>query len=141
MELSLRHKLEELKDKTWTLARDSLDQGETEVYRSLVDMTERLAGLALKDKSSIAQTGLDVPAACAVGQLPIFARYKNEKYDAELNVDRINGGRGACVRFRGQWQSPSAAAMLITGTRVNGWRFWKSFREDGSVGLIDEFRS
>jgi hypothetical protein len=42
---SLLLRLKELEDQTWHLAWESLDQGQTHIYRSLVDIMERLVTL------------------------------------------------------------------------------------------------
>lgn len=50
------------------------------------------------------------------------ARYKGQQYSAQildgkwLNLDGL------------EFNSPSAAASAITGTTVNGWRFWEAKR-------------
>ena len=74
--------------------------------------------------------------------VPIFVVYKGIRYDAELDRSRIHGDRGMCVWFRNEWVAPSAAGNSIpTRNLVNGWRFWRYNRKDGSIGMIDEFRA
>ena len=74
--------------------------------------------------------------------VPIFVRYRGQRYDAELDRSRIIGDRGQCVRFRDKWMAPSAAGTSIpTKNLVNGWKFWKYLRSDGNVGMIDELRT
>lgn len=136
---NLHNKLTGLKDQTWQLARESLDQGEATIYRTLTEFAERLARLLvpLSDVKSV-HPG-QVSAVTGNAELiPIFVRYKGTRYEGQLDAARINGGRGECILFEGQWMAASKAAGRITNTQVNGWRFWKYMRKDGSVRLIGE---
>ena len=136
----LRSKLVGLKEETWQLARESLEEGESQIYRALGAFIETLSGLiATRGTNAGLSNGLaQVPSAPEL--IPIFARYKGQKYDAQWDRSRINGGRGHCVLFRGQWVTPSAAATSISRTPVNGWRFWKYSRSNNTSGIIDELR-
>ena len=135
----LHTKLTELKDQTWQLARESLDQGEAPIYRTLTEFAERLTRLIapLPNTKPVDLGQVSAIRGNAV-LIPIFARYKGTRYEGQLDAARFNGGRGQCVRFEGQWTTASRAAHHITNTQVNGWRFWKYMRKDGSVGLIGE---
>jgi hypothetical protein len=132
--INLRMKLSELKDQTWQIARESLDQGDTLTYRTLTDFAERLTRLlAPLPNNKPADSEQASPTL-----IPIFARYKGTRYEGQLDPARNNGGRGHCALFDGEWRTASGAARHITKTMVNGWRFWKYIRKDGSIGLIDE---
>ena len=73
--------------------------------------------------------------------IPVFAHYFSERYEAQMDTFRIDdNGRGVCIQFQNEWQAPSAAARIITGTEVNGWKFWKYRRGDGTEAVINEFR-
>lgn len=62
------------------------------------------------------------------------ATYKGKVYNGTVK-------NGALVIGIKKYKSPSAAAIDITGTSVNGWRFWEC-RMPGSQGwkLITNFR-
>ena len=129
--------IQALRDDAWVLARAALDSGRVHAYRSLTNVVEQLTSLASSNEQRPSeQSGSDGNGV----SLEIFARYKGTTHDAKLARSRINGGRGACVRFREQWMTVSAAARAITGTNVNGWRFWRYRRSDGSTAIIDQLR-
>lgn len=44
-------------------------------------------------------------------------------YKGQLRTGRVEGG--ALTVNEKRYESPSAAAMAITGSPVNGWRFWE----------------
>ena len=50
------------------------------------------------------------------------ARYKGQQYLAKIENGKWVGLDGL------EFTSPSAAASAITGTTVNGWRFWEAKR-------------
>lgn len=63
------------------------------------------------------------------------ATYKGRTYRARIENGRWLGEDGI-VR-----QSPSEAASAISGTNVNGWRFWYGMRPDETEwSRLDEFR-
>lgn len=73
--------------------------------------------------------------------IPIFADYKGQRYDAQLDVSRISGSGGQCVLFHSRWMTTSNAANSIpTANNTNGWRFWRYRRDDGAIAIIDELR-
>lgn len=55
------------------------------------------------------------------------ARYKGQQYTGKIVGDKWLDAEG------GEHSSPSAAASAITGTTVNGWRFWEARRPGESV--------
>ena len=127
-------KIIQLKDQTWQIARESLDNGETRIYRSLTDIAERLTKLiGPSDESQVVNNQ-------KAEMLPIFARYNGKRYEAELDVNRIDGGRGKCVLMEGEWWSTSGSAIYIKINSINftknpstnGWRqFWK-YKDESS---------
>ncbi len=67
-------------------------------------------------------------------EIPIFARYKGRRFQAVLLPNHH-------VRLAGQeYRSPSGAARSITGSQVNGWRFWYYVDEKGLERSIDSLR-
>jgi len=63
------------------------------------------------------------------------ATYKGRTYRAEIK-DEVWVGEDGVLR-----QSPSEAAGAISGTKVNGWRFWYGLRPgDEDWRRLDEFR-
>lgn len=61
--------------------------------------------------------GLSLPSGTE-----LRARYKGQVYLAEIVEGKWLSSRGV------EFSSPSAAASAITGTTVNGWRFWEAKR-------------
>ena len=134
----LDSELETLRDTTWKLARTSLDEQEMQTYRTLVDVAERLTRLihpseALPPPVTSHENGENI--------VNVSVRFKEEHHGAVLDRSRINGGRGKCMLVDGQWITPSMAANRITHTQVNGWRFWKYRKNDGSLETINELRN
>ena len=137
-------KIIQLRDQTWQIARDSLDKGETRIYRTLTDIAEKLTNLiSSSDKSQI-----DIINKGKM--IPIFARYKGEKYEAELDVDKIDESRARCVLIEGKWRTTSRSAMDIKKNSINppknpetdGWKdFWKYIDESSNTEQpIDKLR-
>lgn len=63
------------------------------------------------------------------------ATYKGQTYRASIEGERWVGEDGIAR------QSPSEAAGAISGTNVNGWRFWYALRpQDQDWRRLDEFR-
>jgi hypothetical protein len=102
--------------KALTARRPSENITENDVLRELLGLKHgmRTAGSTPTASSDDWITkGVRVPAGTE-----LRATYKGQTYLARID-------RGALV-FDGQrFDSPSPAAMKITGTRVNGWTFWQ----------------
>lgn len=63
------------------------------------------------------------------------ATYKGQTFRAAIKGERWIGEDGV------SHSSPSEAASAISGTKVNGWRFWYARRpEDDDWRRLDEFR-
>lgn len=60
-------------------------------------------------------------------------------YKGQVRTGRVEGG---ALAVNGQsYDSPSAAAVAITGSAVNGWRFWECrFPGKSSWQLIESLR-
>ena len=134
-------KLSRLKDDTWQLASEALEDGDTKTYRSLVDIVERLAELAAQREIN-RHPMYNPQVASPQETIDIFHRYRGSKYEAILDKSRIDfGTRDNCVLFQGKWTTPSGAANQVVGVQtINGWRLWNYKRDDGSMGLINELR-
>lgn len=149
----------EITDQVLDLARDSLAVGDVAKFSKLNEVAVTLAELAPSDGETAQVSGLvhtaddtELVAPATQVQPPsfsssdynmvsIFAKYNSESYEAELDVSHITStGSGKCIWFRGQWMTTSGSAGRITGGAVNGWRFWRYQRPDGSEGRIDEIR-
>lgn len=136
-------KIIQLRDQTWQIARDSLDSGETRIYRTLTDIAEKLTSL-------ISSSGKGQIGNINTGKMiPIFARYKDERHEAELDVDRIDRGGRPCVLMEGKWWTTSESAIHIKKTstnppkrpETNGWDFWKYIDESSNIEQpIDRLR-
>lgn len=138
----LKIELAKLKDQTWQVARESLDQGEPRIYRTLTEYAERLSRLITRfSESGTPESAQVTPIRGDSSMIPIFARYKENRYEAQLDVARIDQGRGKCVQLEGQWRTASGSANHITNTSVNGWRnFWRYTRNDGSIAPIEKLK-
>lgn len=135
-------KIIRLRDQTWQIARDSLDSGETRIYRTLTDIAEKLTSLISSSEKS------QVTVKKMGKMIPIFGRYNSERYEAELDVDRINEDRGKCVLMEGKWWTTSGSAISIKkvsttkNPSTNGWQFWKYIDEFSNTEQpIDRLRS
>ena len=113
----LREKAQALKEEAWQLARQSLEQGDKQLYKEMIEITERLTELTNRQEH---MTGANNVHADKQGLLPIFKRYKGVRYDAHLDRSKINGGRGECVLFRGRWQTVPAQQLPLRTTKSMG---------------------
>lgn len=132
-------------------ALTSLRRAEDDLYN---DVIRRLLKLAESDTSAddapdhmkpvfrnaLARTGDDRDGAW-IGNVyfpngtRFRATYKGQTFRAEIRNNRWVDETGE-VR-----QSPSEAASAISGTNVNGWRFWYGLRPgDDDWRRLDEFR-
>jgi hypothetical protein len=134
----LQRRARTLRDQAWELARDSLDQGEVQLYGVLEELVRQLTGLIAP--SSVGENGSSGSKSALV---PIHKRYNGVLHRAELDRSRINGRSGHCILLAGQWMTVSGAYQYATkrgGSNQNGWLFWRYLRDDGTEGQIDEFR-
>lgn len=136
----LRSELVALKERVWELAKRSLDEDELRIYDSLVEIAKRVNNLVPTIQGGLPEGHPSASETSSANSEEIFAHYKGTKYTALLDRTRIVGKKGSCVFYQGRWQTASAAAVSITGTATNGWRFWKYRKPDGTVATIEGIR-
>lgn len=110
--------------KALTLRRPSEDVSENDVLRQL---------LGLPSKKSV--SGPTVPAAAGDWvtkgvRFPAGTEFR-AAYKGQTHLGRVEGG--TLVLNDKRYDTPSAAAMSITGNPVNGWTFWEA-RLPGQAG-------
>jgi len=128
----IEQKINQLRNQAWDLARESLELGETNIYRGLTDIVERLTKLV----GNVENVNNEVITSSEM--ISIFAHYKGKMYEAKLDPKRIVGGRDTCVFYDGKWWTPSGSAVHITQTSVNGWlHFWKYKKGIEEVSITD----
>ena len=130
-------RMNSVRNEVWDLAREFLERRDTKKYRILVDIAEKLTTLS---PEQFVASSLNNEIAGQHEFVDIFVRFKGVRYEASLDMARINGGRGRCVYYDNEWLTPSQSAHHITGTQVNGWRFWKYIDRDGRNSGIHEIR-
>lgn len=103
--------------KALTARRASENVTENDVLRELLRLTPRKGASASAPGSTSAgdwvTKGVRFPAGTE-----LRAKYKGRTYLASVE-------NGALVLNGERFDSPSAAAMSITGKPVNGWTFWE----------------
>jgi len=94
----------------------SMREGETDSYN---DVLRRLLKLRPRtDSNHVAP----VHWACRGGSIPIGAKLRARYRGAAHHATVTDHG----IELEGnQYGSPSKAAGAVTGTNVNGWRFWE----------------
>jgi hypothetical protein len=110
--------------KAITLRRPSEDVSENDVLRQLLGLPSRKpssAPVAVPAAGDWVTKGVRFPAGTE-----FRATYKGQTYLARVEA-------GALVLNDKRYDSPSAAAMSITGNPVNGWTFWEA-RLPGQAG-------
>ena len=111
--------------KAITLRRPNEHVTDNDVLREVFGLPPRKAGAAAASVSSApgdwVTKGVRFPAGSE-----FRAAYKGQTYLA-----RAEGG--ALVLNGKRYDSPSAAAIAITGSNTNGWRFWAA-RLPGQAG-------
>lgn len=105
--------------KELTLRRPSEEVTENDVLRKILGLPPRAAGagITMRDtepgKGDWVIKGVIFPAGTE-----FKTHYKGQTYLARVED-------GALVWNDERFNSPSAAAVRITGTNVNGWNFWE----------------
>lgn len=113
--------------------RTSFDQNPNDILREVFKL-ERAANTQPAETANKRATWTTKGIQFEVGD-KLQAQYKGQTYEAQVEVDgiRVNG------ELR---KSPSSAANAITGTGVNGWKFWKYLdRERGTWRYISKLRN
>jgi hypothetical protein len=110
--------------KAITLRRPSEDVSENDVLRQLLGLpAKRHAALP----TSTPQPGDWVSKGV---RFPAGAEFR-ATHKGQTHLGRVEGG--ALVLNGKRYDTPSAAAMSITGSPVNGWTFWQT-RLPGQAG-------
>ena len=106
--------------KALTARRPSEDVSENDVLRELLRLSPRkdasVSAPGSSPEGEWVAKGVRFPAGTE-----LRATYKGKTYLARVES-------GALVLNGERFDSPSAAAMSITGTPVNGWTFWEGRR-------------
>lgn len=111
--------------------RESFDQSENDILRRLLDLEEQPVKMVRGNK-----TGLNVGDGVVLPDgTQLRKKYKGQLYEVAVTNGRIiYNGKG--------YTSPSGAAVAITGSPVNGWRFWEvKMPDDDEYRLLAELRS
>lgn len=69
---------------------------------------------------------------------PVFYMHHNIRYEAWAHFwfDKEATGRGLCkIIYGGHEYAPSTAIKEITGTEVDGWKFWRYESKEGILTL------
>ncbi len=105
--------------KALTLRRPNEHVTENDVLRELLDLPARLAIKEVNGNEPERNKGAWITKGVTFPERTEFrAHYKGRTYLARV-ID------GALVINNESFDSPSAAAMKITGNHVNGWNFWE----------------
>ena len=121
--------------KALTLRRPSEDVSENDVLRELLGLPARLRGGPLARSQALPAAGEWVTKGVRFPPGSEFrAAYKGQTYLARVD-------NGALALQGKRYETPSAAAMSITGNPVNGWTFWEA-RLPGQAGwkMLKSFR-
>jgi hypothetical protein len=118
--------------KALTVKRAAEEVTENDVLRELLGLPSRTPStrpMAPPGPADWVTKGVAFPAGTE-----FRATYKGRAYSARVEA-------GALVLEGKRFPSPSAAAVSITGSAVNGWRFWEA-RLPGQAGwrIIDSMR-
>lgn len=119
--------------KQLTVRRTTEDVTYNDVIRELLGLGQTEAG------SKKAQVELSPADWVAKGvRFPTGTEFR-ANYKGQICTGRVEGG---ALTVNGQpYESPSAAAVAITGSAVNGWRFWECrFPGKSSWQLIESLR-
>lgn len=145
---TIQKRIDTLTNEAWSLARESLELGETDIYNTLQQVCEKLTPLVAKPIDSPNDNESEEESSGPKGQA-VFRVYKGIRYEAIFDVRRVVGnGRGSkCIYFNSRWMTPSDAGRFVTAKsasvahpNVNGWRFWKYFDDERVERQIDELR-
>ncbi|HEY8085004.1 MAG TPA: hypothetical protein VIE69_05315 [Methylophilaceae bacterium] len=120
--------------KRLTLRRETEDVSYNDVLRLLL-------GLPKSKLNSIQKTeaGSTNDWVAKSVRFPAGTEFRGS-YKGQVRTGRVENG--ALVVNATSYDSPSAAAMAITGNPVNGWRFWECrFPGQASWKLIESLRN
>ena len=106
-------------DKARLLIRAANQLSDGSDRRSLLAWADEILASSENEVITTEPSGLSLP-------IPVFRRYRGKRYDAEL----LQGWR---IKLNGKiYNSPSAAAVHISGHPENGWRMWRYIDESTS---------
>lgn len=109
--------------KALTLRRPSESVTENDVLRELLGLSRASHGPASAQMPSAIMPPLDPGAWVSKGvRFPHGTEFRAH-YKGETHLARVE--KGALVYNGQRYDTPSAAAMAITGSPVNGWTFWE----------------
>jgi hypothetical protein len=94
---------------------------DNDVVRELLELPPKVGGRADDSVDPADATSPEDWVAKAV-RFPVGTDFRST-YKGRLYTGRVQGG--ALVVDGTAYDSPSAAAIAITGNKVNGWRFWE----------------
>jgi hypothetical protein len=118
--------------KQLTVRRATEDVSYNDVIRNLLGLSQSKPSAA-KEKAS---TSSEDWVAKGV-RFPAGTEFR-ASYKGQLRTGRVEGG--ALVVNGKLFGSPSAAAVAVTGSPVNGWRFWECRIPGKSWQLIESLR-
>lgn len=117
-ELKRRFKERQTRDWLALIGRESTQRQPTPSRRRLAPKNGRVPPLAAVTKRGFT----------------IRATHKGIRHSARVRRD-------GTIRIDGKVvQSPTTAAKLVTGTTVNGWKFWRYERRPGTWSRLEELR-
>lgn len=104
--------------KALTLRRPSEAVTENDVLRELLGLPPRPVAYGMPADPELAKGDWVIKGVCFPAGTEFRAHYKGRTYLARVENGSLmwNGER---------FDSPSAAAVRITGNNVNGWNFWE----------------
>ena len=105
------------------------------------DVIRELLGLALSAPATLAEVNSGPSASDWIAKgvrFPAGTEFR-ANYKGQLHTARVDNG---CLMLSNgkHFDSPSAAAVSITGSAVNGWRFWECKLPGKSWQLIESLR-
>lgn len=117
--------------KALTMRRSSAAVSYNDVLRELLDLPAQRSGRTVQSKKS----GWTTKGVTFPNGTEFRGRYKGREYLASVET-------GALVVNGKRFSSPSPAAMTITKTQTDGWKFWQCRRPgDVSWTTIKALRS
>ncbi|MFN9489083.1 MAG: DUF2924 domain-containing protein [Betaproteobacteria bacterium] len=109
--------------KALTLRRPTESVTENDVLRELLGLSPAPRNLHAARGAAVTAPPLDPDSWLSKGvRFPAGTEFRAH-YKGETHLARVE--KGALVLAGKRYDTPSAAAMAITGSPVNGWTFWE----------------
>jgi hypothetical protein len=109
--------------KALTLRRPTESVTENDVLRELLGLSPALRSLSAAREASVVVPPIDPDSWLSKGvRFPAGTEFRAH-YKGETHLARVE--KGALVLVGKRYDTPSAAAMAITNSPVNGWTFWE----------------